>query len=104
MYYELNDRFLFLLVLEDEEDIDLFESDAGEESNEGEEEGEEEEYQYYDDFFDPLPSSPLTETTSNTRGEQPLSLHQKKQEKVTLSSSLFLHSFSQSLTCKYYFS
>ena len=72
---------LLSLGLEDEEDIDLFDSDAGEASNEGEEEGEEEVY---------------------------LSSHEERQKNIiSLSLSLltlFLHSFSQSLTCKYYFS
>ena len=77
--------WLLAVLGSDEDDIDLFDSDAGEGSNDEEEQEEEEEednerslYQYYDDFFDPVPSS-VTKTSSM---DQPLSLHQKKQEKV----------------------
>ena len=70
-----------LLELEDEENIDLFDIDAGEGSNEGEEEGEEDVY---------------------------LSIHEERQKNVTsLSlclSSLFSSTLSITYTCKYYFS
>lgn len=75
----------FCCLGSDEDDIDLFDSDAGEGSNDEEEQEEDDDedaerslYQYYDDFFDPVPSS-VTKTPSV---DEPLSLHQKKQEKV----------------------
>ncbi|XP_003389197.1 PREDICTED: U3 small nucleolar ribonucleoprotein protein MPP10-like [Amphimedon queenslandica] len=89
-FFDLNKMEEFLKEAEkmdegsDEDDIDLFDSDAGEGSNDEEEQEEEDEdakrslYQYYDDFFDPAPSS----TTKTPSVDQPLSLHQKKQEKM----------------------